>query len=407
MTKMEFKGGSASIMKLMEQVVLPTYLRLPMVPVRGAGCWVWDADGKKYLDFFSGLAVDNLGHSHPSISRAISNQAELILHSSNLFVIPEQALLASQLVKHSGLHQAFFCNSGAEAIESAIKFARAYSIKRYGPDRYEIIVAANSFHGRTYGALSATMQEKYRQGFGPLVAGFKAVAYDRITEMTSAVTNETCAILLETIQGEGGVNIPSSDYLQKLRKLCEEKNLLLILDEVQAGMGRTGRLFAYEHFGIRPDIVVLAKALGSGVPIGACLVSQEVASQVKPGMHASTFGGNHLSCRVALETLRLLSKPAFLAAVRRKGAFFIKSLNKIKNRFPEKIREVRGLGLICAITLNWAKGPEVVGKCLEEGLLINSIQGNVLRFVPPLIIKDSEIKKGVGILESVLAKTSV
>lgn len=381
--------------------VLPTYARLPITLVKGKGARVWDADGKEYLDFFAGLAVDNLGHAHPAVKKAITDQAGKLLHCSNLFHIAEQGELAEVLVEKSGLTQAFFCNSGAESVEAAIKFSRFFSIKKKGEACFEIIVAQNSFHGRTLGALSATMQPKYQNGFGPLVAGFRAVPFNDLAALDAAITGKTAAVLFETIQGEGGVHIPNADFFKKLRKLCTEKGVLLILDEVQTGIGRTGKLFAFQHAGIVPDLLALSKALGSGVPIGACLVSHEVAQTVVPGMHASTFGGNPLACRAALATLAIVAKPSFLDSVKKRGKFLMAGLEKLRQKHPI-IGEVRGMGLMVAATLHEERGPEIVKKCLEGGLLINSIQGKILRFVPPLIITDADIKKALKILEGVL-----
>lgn len=388
--------------ELLDRYVLPTYARLPITLVHGEGVWVWDADGKKYLDFFSGLAVANLGHAPRAIQKVIADQASHLLHVSNVFYIQEQGELAQKLIQLSGLDKAFFCNSGTEAVEACIKLARYSSIKKFHQeDRTEIIVAHNSFHGRTLGALSATMQKKYQSGFGPLVDNFKGVPFNDIAAVEQAITPQTCALLLEPIQGEGGVNIPAKDYIPSLRKLCDEKGIFLILDEVQVGIGRTGRLFAYQHFGIKPDLLALSKALGSGVPIGASLVSSEIAQFVEPGIHASTFGGNPLSCRAGLETLSIISDKKFLARVRKSSQLFLKGLLKLKNKFPI-IKEVRGLGLMVACELSQNVGKEIVTRCLEKGLLINTIQGKILRFVPPLIIGPKEIELALKILEEAL-----
>ncbi|MDO8520200.1 MAG: aspartate aminotransferase family protein, partial [Deltaproteobacteria bacterium] len=381
---MKLKLSNEECAKLASRFILPTYSRMPIALVKGKGSKVWDADGKEYLDFFAGLAVDNLGHAPPAVRRAIADQAGKLLHCSNLFHIREQAELAKVLTKLSGLHQAFFCNSGAEAVEAAIKFSRFYSIKKKGEGSHEIIVAHNSFHGRTLGALSATQQAKYQAGFGPLVPGFVPVPFNDLSAIQGACGPKTAAVLLETIQGEGGVHLPASGFFLALRKFCTEKGILLILDEVQTGMGRTGKLFGYQNYGILPDLVAMSKALGSGFPIGATLVSEEVARSVTPGMHASTFGGNPLACRAALATLAAIAKPSFLSSVQKRGKFLLKGLEGLKRKYPV-IREVRGMGLMVACTLASEVGGEIVSKALARGLLINAIQGKILRFIPPLV----------------------
>lgn len=386
---------------LLNRFVLPTYSRLPVSLVRGHGVWLWDAGGKKYLDFFAGLAVNNLGYNHPRISAVISRQSKRIIHCSNIFYIQEQARLARKLVRLTGMHQAFFCNSGAEAIEACIKLARLWSLKRFGKRRFEIIVFENSFHGRTFGAISATAQKKYQSGFGPLLPGFKVVPYNNLAAVKKAYNRSTCAVLVEPIQGEGGVRVPDKDFLIGLRKLCNKKKILLIVDEVQVGMGRTGRFLASNHFGVKPDLLAMAKGLGSGIPIGACLAGKKVASVVRPGIHASTFGGNPFASSVALETLSIIAKPDFLKKVRGKGNYFTQKLKNLKKEFPV-IREVRGMGLMIACELKKNIAPLIVKRCLEKGLLINSIQKRILRFIPPLIVERKEIDRAVHILKNVL-----
>lgn len=385
------------------EYLLPTYARLPVTLSRGKGVFVWDSNGKKYLDFFSGLAVDNLGHCPPAVTQALTHQLKKLLHVSNVFGIAEQGDLAKKLVELSGLHQVFFCNSGTEAVEACLKFARYHSLKTRESHCFQILVAENSFHGRTFGALSATMQKKYQAGFGPLLPGFKAVPFGDLEAMVQAVTEQTCAIMVEPIQGEGGVCIPPPGYLPGLRQLCDEKKILLILDEVQTGMGRTGKLFAHQHSNIKPDLMALSKALGSGFPVGACLVNKRVAESVQPGIHASTFGGNPLACRAALATLGVISKKGFLDKVTHNGAFFLDGLKKLEQKHS-LIKASRGMGLMLACELQESLGNEVVGRCLEEGLLINAIQGKTLRFVPPLIVTKQQIKKGVAILSQVLTE---
>jgi len=345
----------------------------------------------EYLDFTGGIAVNILGHCHPSVVVAIQKQAQRLLHVSNLYHIEPQIRLAKILVKNSFADRVFFCNSGAEANEAAIKLARKYSKETYGEGRFEIISAINSFHGRTLGSLTATGQEKFQKGFEPLVPGFKYIPFDDVKALQAAINDKTCAVFLEPIQGEGGVRLPADDYLRKVREICDEKNLLLILDEVQTGMGRTGKLFAYEHYGMTPDIMTLAKGLGGGVPIGAMLATEKVASAFQPGNHASTFGGNPLVCAASIATIGAILEDGFLLDhCRRTGKHFISELRILKAKHPNIIKDVRGLGLMIGVELS-IDGNQVVNECLERGILINCTAGNVLRFTPPIIIKPDEI----------------
>lgn len=376
----------------MASTLLPTYARFPVRFVRGKGSFV--SDGKKrYLDFVSGLAVTNLGHSHPKLIRALNQQSQMLWHTSNLYEIPNQERLADKLVELSGLHQAFFCNSGTEAMEACIKFTRACQ-----SPRFEIIVMKNSFHGRTYGSLSATAQPKYKKGFGPMLPGFKVVPFNDLERVRRSISGKTAALLVEPIQGEGGVHIPDVNYLKGLRALCDDCGLLLMLDEVQVGMGRTGKFFAHQHEGIKPDLMALSKALGNGLPIGAALVSSTVAAVIHPGMHASTFGGNPLCTRVALEVVNLISKKSFLNRVTQTGRYF---LERLEGLHP-LLKNVRGRGLMLASDLAKPIGAEIVKASLGRGLLMNTIHGRILRFVPPLTITKKEIDLGLGILKSVL-----
>ena len=307
--------------------IMNTYGRYPVVLRKGRGMKVWSSEGKEYLDFVAGVAVDILGHCHPRVVVAIQKQAQRLIHVSNYYFIEPQIKLAKLLVQHSYADKVFFCNSGAEAIEAAIKLARKYVKEQVNPERFEIITAEGSFHGRTYAALSATGQEKFHKGFEPLVPGFVHIPYNDIAALKNAVTEKTCAVLLEPIQGEGGVRVPDQDYLKQVRDLCNENNLLLILDEVQTGMGRTGKLFAYEHFGITPDIMTIAKGLGGGVPIGAMLATDKVAAGFQPGNHASTFGGNPLVCAAAVATIETLLEDGFiLDQCKRMNKYFIEKL---------------------------------------------------------------------------------
>jgi len=382
------------------QYVMNTYNRLPIALVRGKGSYAWDADGKRYLDFFCGLAVNNLGHSHPRILYAIAKQSKTLLHVSNIFYNDRQSELAELLVRHSFGDKAFFCNSGAEANEGAVKLARKYAKKHFGPERFEVVTMKNSFHGRTLAMITATGQEKYQKGFEPLMPGFRYAEFGNIESLKAQVTGATCAVMIEPIQGEGGVRMASADYFKAVRDLCNEKKILLILDEVQTGMGRTGKLFAYEHFGIVPDVVTLAKALASGLPVGAILARDFVAEAFEPGDHASTFGGNALVAAVAKATLETILQDGLLENASERGAEFSRKLQKLRKDYPT-IQEVRGLGLMIAVDLDQPAKP-VVLKCLEKGLLINAVQDKTLRILPPLTVKKKEIAEAIEILREAL-----
>lgn len=380
--------------------ICSTYARLPVLFVRGEGCRLWDETGKEYLDFLAGIAVCNLGHSHPEIAQVLCEQAEKLVHVSNLFFTEPQVQLAAELTRLSFADKVFFANSGAEANEAAIKLARKYSKDRYGLGRFHVISMKDSFHGRTLATLSATGQEKAHKGFEPLVEGFTLVDFNSIAAVEAAVTAQTCAVLIEPIQGEGGINIPHSGYLSELRALCRKHDLLLIFDEVQVGMGRTGTLFAYEQEGIAPDIMTLAKALGNGLPIGAMLASDEVAQAFVPGTHASTFGGTPLVTAAALRVLQLISQPAFLQKVQDSGNYLKQRLTELQSRHSV-IREVRGRGLIVGLELT-IPGQRLVETCLQRGLVINCTHDTVLRFVPPLIVEKQEIDRLIEILDTVI-----
>jgi predicted acetylornithine/succinylornithine family transaminase len=384
--------------------IMNTYKRFPIILRKGRGMKVWDTDGKEYLDFIGGVAVNILGHCHPRVVIAIQKQAQRLLHVSNFYHIGPQIRLAKLLVQHTFSDKVFFCNSGAEANEAAIKLARKYAKDNIGSDRFEIITAENSFHGRTLATLTATGQEKFQKGFEPLVPGFKHVPFNDIDALHEAITNDTCAIMLEPIQGEGGVKIPHPDYLKEVRKICDENNLLLILDEVQTGMGRTGKFFAYEHFGITPDIMTIAKGLGGGVPIGAMLATEKVASAFQPGTHASTFGGNPLVCAASIATIETLLEDGFmLDQCNRMSEYLKEGLGNLKEKFPSLIWDIRGLGLLLGMELTRDCEP-IVKACLEMGVLINCTAGNVLRFMPPLIVQKKDIDHLVDILEKVFER---
>ena len=390
---------SQTLMMLSEKYVANTYARFSILLVRGKGTRVWDLDGKEYLDFVSGLAVCNLGHCHPKVVKAIQDQAEKLIHVSNFYYIEPQIQLASLLCKHSFADKVFFCNSGAEANEGAMKLARKYAKEKMGEDRYEIITMERSFHGRTLATLTATAQEKFHKGYEPLMPGFKYVPFNDIGAVKNAIDSKTCAVMLEPIQGEGGVNCPSEGYLKALREICDEKGVLLIFDEVQVGMGRTGKLFAYEQDGVEPDMLTLAKSLAGGVPIGALLIKKGIADSFKPGDHASTFGGNPLATAAGVAALTTLLEERMLENCQRMGDYFFAKLEEIKRRFPF-VKEVRGKGLILGMELS-IDGSSIVHDMLKKNILINCTMGNVLRFLPPLIVTQEEIDRVVKALEEV------
>ena len=384
-----------------EHYLMHTYSRFPLVLKKGRGIKVWSSDGKEYLDFVGGVATNILGHCHPKVVVSIQKQAQRLIHVSNYYHIEPQIRLAKMLVEHSFADKVFFCNSGAEANEAAIKLSRRYFKEHLGQNKFEIIAAVNSFHGRTFATLTATGQDKFKIGFDPLLPGITHAEFNNIEALKNAVTQETCAILLEPVQGESGVRLPDTDYFKQVRKLCDDNNVLLILDEVQTGMGRTGRLFAHENFGITPDIMTLAKGLGGGVPIGAMLATDKVAAAFQPGTHGSTFGGNPLVCAAAITTFEVLIEDGFiLDQCRRMGKYFKKKLEDLKKDFPEIISEVRGMGLLIGMELFRDCAP-VVKACMDRGVLINCTAGNVLRFMPPLIVTEKEIDHLVDILEQV------
>jgi len=383
-----------------DKVIMKTYGRYPIVPVRGEGCRLWDADGKEYLDFLAGVAVNNLGHCHPKVVKALQDQAATLIHCSNYYQIPQQIELAELLCSHSFADKAFFCNSGAEANEAAIKLARKYSREKHNnPERYGIITAADSFHGRTMATVSATGQEKVQRFFDPLLHGFAHVPFNDLAALSAAITPQTCAIMLEPIQGEGGINIPSMEYMQGVRELCDRHQLLLILDEVQVGMGRTGKLFAYEHFGITPDIMTLAKALAGGAPIGTMLARDEVAASFVPGTHGSTFGGNPLVTAAAVATVRAILEEGLLNRAEEMGEYLHGELETLGAKYPF-VKEVRGIGLMIGMSLT-IPGGDIVKKGHEKGVLLNVTHDTVLRFVPPLTVSKQEVNRMIEILESI------
>lgn len=374
----------------------PNYGRTPIVLVRGDGVHVWDSDGRQYLDFTCGLAVTSLGHCHPRVTGAIQEAAATLLHVSNIFHTAPQIHLAKLLCEHSFADRVFFCNSGAEANEVALKLARKYGKERLASDRYEVITTRNSFHGRTLATVTATGQEKYQHGFEPLVPGFKHVPYNDLRAMERAIDSHTAAIMVEPIQGEGGVNVPDDDYLPGLRKLCDESGALLILDEIQTGVARTGKLWAYEHAGVEPDIMTLAKALANGVPIGAMLARDEVASVLTPGTHGSTFGGTPFVTSVALATLSTVIEDRVADNAARMGRLLMQGLRSFQESVPS-LRAVRGRGLLIGAEFDRPVAP-LVDACREAGLLVLSAGEKVLRLAPPLVVSEAECRQALETL---------
>ena len=384
-----------------DKYIMKTYGRYPLVPVRGEGCRVWDADGKEYLDFLAGVAVNNLGHCHPKVVAALQKQAAEMIHCSNYYHIPNQIELAELLCAHSFADKAFFCNSGAEANEAAIKLARKYAREKYSdPERYEIITALASFHGRTMATISATGQEKVQKFFDPLLHGFKYVPFNDADALAAAVSPKTCAVMLEPIQGEGGVVVPSADYFRQVREICDRHGLLLIFDEVQVGIGRTGRLFAHEHFDVVPDIMTLAKALAGGAPIGTMLAKDAVAASFSPGTHGSTFGGNPLVTAAAVAAVRAVLEEGLLNRAEEMGEYLVGELERLKEKYSF-ITDVRGIGLMVGMELSAPAG-EIVLKGLERGVLLNVAQDRVLRFVPPLVVTKQEVNAMIAVLDGIL-----
>ncbi|MBI2844619.1 MAG: acetylornithine transaminase [Armatimonadetes bacterium] len=384
------------IIDMDKQYVMTTYARQPVVFVRGRGARVWDANGKEYLDFLAGIAVNGLGHCHPRVVEAIREQAGVLMHTSNLYYTELQPRLARMLVDWSDFNRVFFCNSGAEANEAAIKLARKWG-KRTSPDKFEVATALGSFHGRTMGAITATGQPKYQEAFKPLVPGFKHVPYNSIGALEEAVSDATCAVILEPVQGESGVHPASREYLEAARELCDRVGALLIFDEVQTGLGRTGKLFAYEHFGVVPDVMTLAKTLAGGFPMGACLARGEAANVLQPGDHAATFGGNPLASAAAIASLSAIHEEGLVENARDVGQYFLSKLRELR------IAEVRGLGLMVAVELEDPVGKAAAAACMDGGLIVNAIGENILRFLPPLIITRDDVDRAIGILEGAIS----
>ena len=384
------------VIELYDKYVMPTYKQSPVVLVKGKGIKVWDIEGREYLDFFPGWAVSGLGHCHSRVVNAIKAQSKKIIHIPNNYYNNLQARLARVISERSFGGKVFFCNSGAEANEAAIKFARIYG----GEKRFEIITMEKSFHGRTLAMVAASGQDKIKKGFSPLPAGFRHIRFNDFQVVKDAIGPQTVAIMLEPIQGEGGINVASKDYLTMLRRLCDQKNILLIFDEIQTGMGRTGRMFCYQHYGVIPDLMTLAKTLGGGVPIGALVAGRKIADTLKPGSHASTFGGNPLVCSASLAAFKAIEKERLLDNVRDMGRYLFEQLNELKKRHSI-IKEVRGMGLMIGLELN-REGTALAEECLKRRLLINCTQGNILRLMPPITVTKKNIDKAMRILDEVL-----
>ncbi|HWP85490.1 MAG TPA: aspartate aminotransferase family protein [Terriglobia bacterium] len=389
------------VIELEKRVLIPNYARYPVVFERGKGCWLWDSRGKKYLDFVSGLGVNALGYSHPAILRALRQQAGKMIHCSNLFYHPYQGPLAAALAKVTGLERAFFCNSGTEAVEAALKLARAHAGK-ISASKFEVVALENSFHGRTIGALSATGQESYRKAFEPLVPGFRFVRFNDCRDLEAAVNENTCAVILEPIQGEGGIFEVSREFMETAARRARQHGALLILDEIQSGLGRTGDYLASQAYGVQPDIVVLAKPLGGGLPLGAILVREQIAGDLSAGMHGTTFGGGPLACRVALEFLSVLKKERLLPHVRKVGQYFRDQLAQLQRKHP-MIRQVRGRGLMLAVELDRHSRP-LTAQALERGLIINSTHETTLRFLPPYVVDRKLVEMACDILEELFTE---
>lgn len=387
------------VVAMYDKYVMTTYKRAPLCPEKAKGAKVWDIDGKSYLDFFPGWAVSGIGHCHPLVANAVAKQAKKLMHVSNNYYSQLQANLAKKIIEESFPGKVFFANSGAEANEAAVKLARKYG---HDKGKREIITMTKSFHGRTLGMISATGQDKVKKGFEPLVEGFTHIPFNDIEALKEAVNEKTIAIMFEPIQCEGGINIATKEYMQEARRLCAELDIVMILDEVQTGMGRTGAMFCYQLYGITPDVMTLAKSLGGGVPIGACVAGEKFQDVLAPGTHASTFGGSPLVCAAALAVFEAIKKEKLLQNTKRMGIYLTKKLEGLKKKY-HFIKEVRSVGLVIGMELD-IKGEDIYKKCLDEGLLINCAQDTILRIMPPMTVTKTEIDKAVSILDGVLSK---
>ena len=385
-----------------KQYYMPVFSRYPLVLSHGEGPYVYDTDGRKYIDFLGGIAVNILGHAHPALVQAVCKQAGRLIHCSNLYYTEPQVQLIAELARLSGMDKVFIANSGAEANEGAMKLARKYG-KLKSPDKFEIVTAEHSFHGRTLATLTATGQPKYRIGYEPLPGGFRYVPFNEKQALAAVVSEKTCAVFIEPIQGEGGIQLPSDGYLQFARELCDKFGALLIFDEIQSGMGRTGSFLACQGYGVKPDIVTLAKGLAGGVPIGAFLATEQAAAAFAPGDHGSTFGGNPLACAAANAVLEAMQKENLAENAVQMGNYLMKALQTLQKKYPKLIKEVRGKGLMVGAELT-RPGREVVDLCMTHGAIINCTAGNVLRFVPPLNINRRHVDEVIAVLDGVLEK---
>ncbi len=400
------------VVEMYDKYIMCTYKRVPFCLERAKGAKVWGIDGKSYLDFFPGWAVSGIGHCHTMVSNAVAKQAKKLMHVSNNYYSQLQGLLAKKIIEESFKGKVFFANSGAEANEAAVKLARRYGHDKGRPacpmskeqqsGRYQIITMLKSFHGRTLGMIAATGQEKVKKGFEPIPEGFVHIPFNDIEALKEAITDKTAAVMFEPIQCEGGINIATAEYMKEVRKVCNERDILMILDEVQTGMGRTGEMFCFKNYGVTPDVMTLAKAIGGGVPIGACVASEKFQDVLTPGTHASTFGGSPLVSAAALAVFEAIKKEKLLQNTKRQGAYLTKKLKALKKKYPF-IKDIRSMGLVIGVELS-VEGDSIYSKCLEEGLLINCTQGNVLRIMPPMNVTKKEIDKAISILDKVLAK---
>ena len=388
--------------KLEKKYFMNTFRRMPLTLVKGRGARVWDDKGREYLDFTAGWAVNSLGHCHPAVVNAVSEQSKSLFQTSNQFYTIPQLELAELLVKNSCLDRVFFCNSGVEATEGAVKLARKYG-KLHLNGAYEVITTFDSFHGRTLAMTAATGQRKFQEPYVPIPDGFANIEYNNVDAIKAATGSKTCAVMLEPVQGEGGVNVPAGDYLKKVRAWCDERGILLILDEVQTGIGRLGTLFGYEQFGVQPDVITLGKGLGGGFPLGA-FMARERASVFEPGDHGSTFGGNPLACAAGYATVKYIIENGIPDKAGQSGDYLMAELKELKSKF-DFIVDVRGIGLLVAMQFDSDITDNVVKSCLKRGLLLNPVQPNAIRFIPPLNIDIEDIDEAIGILNTVLEET--
>ncbi len=392
------------IFQAYKDYIMPTYTKMPYIFVKGKGMKIYDIDGKEYLDFFPGWGVGNVGHCHSAVMTAVRDQVSKLIHLPNNFYNPAQAKLAKEIIRNSFQGKVFFSNSGAEANEAAIKLARAYGSKFQPVHKFEIITFENAFHGRTLATITATGQKKYQQGFEPLVEGFKTnLPLNDFDAVKKAVSDKTVAIMMEVVQGEGGIFVADKEFVRKVRELCDERKMLLIIDEVQTGMGRTGKMFGFQHYGIQPDMITLAKSLGGGLPIGCMVARKEIADTLQPGMHASTFGGSPIVCRASVGVFKAIHKDKMLENVAHISPYIFEKLDGLKKQY-KVIKEVRGVGLMIGVELN-VKGKDIVEKCLKDGLLINCTHDTVLRLMPALNVTKKQADSALKVLEKALKET--